>query len=123
MVVGQLKEGDHFGEGFLGSSLTELTWLNGAIGHGNSRFSGKITKENLTTVVTNSRTEFMSIPKAELRRFATEETWKHFLLKNKEISKHMLYQSYEKVLKWAEMKSKVCKQLTPHYTTDNSEYI
>jgi hypothetical protein len=44
VVVGKLKEGDHFGEGCLDSNIAQLGWLNGSIGHGNSRFSGKIGK-------------------------------------------------------------------------------
>jgi hypothetical protein len=122
VVVGQLKKGDYFGEGYLSSNISQLTWLNGSIGHGNSRFSGNI-KRSLTKVVTNNRTEIMCVPKAELHRFATEDTWELFLQKSKEIPKNLLYQSYEKVLKWAEIKAKTCKSLKSHYSTKHSDFI
>ena len=62
----------------------------------------------------------MIIPKAEMFRFATEDTWIYLQNKDKDISERFLYQSYEKILKWAEIKKKICTELKPNFKIDVS---
>ena len=40
IVMGNLLEGDHFGEGYISNQSDPLKMLNGTVGIGNSRFSG-----------------------------------------------------------------------------------
>lgn len=65
----------------------------------------------------------MSIPKAKLHNFATENTWNYILDKSKEISRLTLFESYETILKWTEMKTKICKELKPQFSTAKAAYI
>ena len=62
----------------------------------------------------------MIIPKAEMFRFATDDTWIYLQNKDKDISECFLYRSYEKILKWAEIKKKICTELKPNFKIDAS---
>ena len=99
VVVGRITEGAHFGEGLIGDNIHELAWAPG-IGRGNSRFS----------VVSDTRVEVMLVPKVDLHRFTTDESWEYLQQKNKEIPLDHIHASYEKKLKWMDLKKSLAKE-------------
>jgi hypothetical protein len=82
IVVGELKEGDYFG--------IELGKENASI-----------------SVVSNQQVDIVMIPKEDVFRFATDDTWTQFIKWHDAHKLSDAMNSYEQTVKWSQIKTAI----------------